>query len=237
MRDLQLQVQSLARDVRRLRAGVALLTVILGILALSGFQRGAERQVLRARGLVIVDEQGRERILIGAPVPASRQRVRTDTARARRAWAARFPRQYMEWYRGYRHDMHGVLVLNEAGFDVVAVGDSLPDPNIGRRIASHAGLIFNTAEGEERGGIGVQRSAAGYSAGLGLDSPTQSDAIGLWVSERRGVYLSVSQGAASGRFGAFPLPRGVAPESSRFEFGLLIRQGDTVRHRLTASSP
>src|SRR6478672_4001016 len=37
-------------------------------------------QVLRARGLIIVDERGRERIFIGSPVPDSREGARRKPA-------------------------------------------------------------------------------------------------------------------------------------------------------------
>ena len=232
-------IATLTREVRYLRALVVGLLVAVSAVAVSGFQRNQQAQVLRARGLVIIDEQGRERILIGAPIPAARNRVRTDTARVRALWGARFPARYMEWYRDYRHAMHGVLVLNELGYDVVAIGDSLPDPNIGRRVASHAGIIFNTGEGHERGGMGAQRAAdGGYAAGLGLDSPTQSDAVGLWVSEKRGAYLVVANGTARVELGTLRAQRSAAPRSSSApDIGVAVSNGDTVRYRVSAIRP
>ena len=43
-------------------------------------QSGNMPQVLRARGLIIVDERGRERIFIGAPVPDPKEGARRTTA-------------------------------------------------------------------------------------------------------------------------------------------------------------
>ena len=43
-------------------------------------QLGNAPQVLRARGLIIVDERGRERIFIGSPVPDARDGVRRKPA-------------------------------------------------------------------------------------------------------------------------------------------------------------
>ena len=47
--------------------------------------------VLRAHGLIIEDDAGRERILIGALIPEAGNRVRTDTTRLRELWGPRHP--------------------------------------------------------------------------------------------------------------------------------------------------
>ena len=104
-------------------------------------------------------------------------------------------------------------------------------------MASHVGILFNTAEGHERGGIGAQRAADGsYAAGLGLDSPTQSDAVGLWVSEKRGAYLVVANGAARIAVGSLPVRPNADTPSVR-DVGIAVSNGDTVRHRLSAMRP
>ena len=125
----------LERQVHYLRVVAGALGA-LSLVAMGAAFRQGQPQILRARGLIIEDQAGRERILIGAPIPFAKNRVRTDTARVAKLWAGRFPNpaQYMEWYRGYRHSMHGMVVLDENGMDRLAVGDSTPDPNIGRRI-------------------------------------------------------------------------------------------------------
>ena len=77
----------------------------------------------------------------------------------------------MEWYKRYRHDGVGMVVLNAEGYDRVLVGDGLPDPNTGQRISSPTGLLWNDHEGFELGGIGANRLLEGgeYRNGLGLD--------------------------------------------------------------------
>jgi hypothetical protein len=73
--------------------------------------------VLRIRGLVIEDASGRERILIGAPIPAAANRVRTDETRAREFWAGRYPDpdRYMGFYKGYNHETNGILIPTDTG--------------------------------------------------------------------------------------------------------------------------
>lgn len=61
MMDLERQL----RRTRRLVAGLLMLAVGAPVVA----WRSSEPEVLRVRGLVVVDEQGRERIHLGAPVP------------------------------------------------------------------------------------------------------------------------------------------------------------------------
>ena len=113
--------------------------------------------VLRVRGLVIEDAAGRERILIGAPIPEAANRVRTDEARVREIWGPRFPdeEQYMGYYQDYDHSTNGLVILSEDGFDRLVLGDPVSDPNIGRRIGPSTGLVINDAEGFERSGYGL----------------------------------------------------------------------------------
>ncbi|MFL5542194.1 MAG: hypothetical protein ACJ8J0_24620, partial [Longimicrobiaceae bacterium] len=137
------QVLVLQRAVRRLQLMVLCTWLGGGVLALVAFRRsGHEQDVVRTRGIVIVDDAGRERILIGAPVPAAANRVRTDIRRVEQLWGARFPRRWLtEWYPTYRNSLHGMVVLDERGIDRLAIGDSVPDPNIGKRWGAEAGMV------------------------------------------------------------------------------------------------
>lgn len=128
--------------------------------------------VIRTRGIIVEDSLGRDRILIGAPFPASHGRIRTDTAQVRARWAKYFGHDsYMQGYKGYRHDGTGMVVLDAEGHDRLLIGDGLPDPNTGQRISSPTGMIWNDHEGFELGGIGANRllESGEYRNGLGLD--------------------------------------------------------------------
>lgn len=227
--------------VRQRRAGVLLLTagiILVGVMAAGrpALLRGAaqdaaaEDQVLRARGLVIVDEAGRERILIGAPIPDADNRVRTDMARVEDIWGPRFPRAYIdEFYPTYRHRMHGMLVLDENGFDRIALGDSVPDPNIGQRVGPASGVLINDAEGFERSGYALLDVDSVYRVVLGLDGD----------DGREGVVLSLHDGGPRGLTisGDASIFLGTAPESTyvaRGEAfsGLLMETEAGEAHRL-----
>ena len=99
--------ERLTRTIRWLQVYAALMTIALVVLF---FRSGTGKDgVLRARGLVIEDDAGRERILIGAPIPEAANRVRTDTVRLREAWAPRFSEfseDYMEEYMSYYQDFN-----------------------------------------------------------------------------------------------------------------------------------
>jgi hypothetical protein len=146
----------------------------LSLLPLLYFLKQPVRRetVIRTRGIVIEDENGKDRILIGAPIPYSANRVRTDTNLVRKYWAGTFPdaAQYMQWYKNYKHSANGMVVMNEAGFDVVLMGDDLADPNIGKRRYKSSGLLWNSQEGWERGGAGVNTTEDGKSRPtIGID--------------------------------------------------------------------
>ena len=67
---------------RRLRvlgiATTAFAIVALSALTLPSVTAQGQAQVLRARGLIIVDEQGRDRIVIGSPVPDPKEGKRLN---------------------------------------------------------------------------------------------------------------------------------------------------------------
>jgi len=223
----------LERQLRQQRRALGA-AVVVGTIALLGGFAPATRDVIRTRGIVIVDERGRERILIGAPIPAAANRVRTNPARVERAWASRFPdpQQYMRWYAGYRHSMHGMLVLDENGYDRLAIGDSTPDPNIGKRIGAGPGIEINDAQGFERTGYGLLTVAGKDRVVLGLDGEDGEEAVVLSVHDGGTAGLSVR--AKNGRsifLGASPASPGRAVTNATA--GLLLLRGDTTVHRLS----
>lgn len=161
--------------------------------------RAARSQgVLRARGLVIEDAQGRDRILLGAPIPESRHRLRTDLERVRQHWASRLGgEKYMEDYATYNHDVSGVVFLNEQGYDKLILGEKTPDPNTGKRLVEAAGLTLNDDEGFERGGLGISRTEGGeYRVTLGMDDPKLGEAVHLFVLEdgTKGLRIAYEDG-------------------------------------------
>ena len=80
-------LRRLTRQVHALRAYCFVLTmVVLGGLVVGFANEEQDRDVLRLKGIIIEDEQGRERILIGAPIPHAKSRVRTDFDKAVKQW-------------------------------------------------------------------------------------------------------------------------------------------------------
>lgn len=128
--------------------------------------------IIRAKGIIIEDSSGRDRILIGSPIPFSKDRVRTDTNLVRKYWAKNFGdgHQYMEWYKNYYNSAEGMVVMNKQGFDRVLLGDKLADPNSGKRMFQSAGILWNDKEGWELGGAGVNTTKDGKSRSvMGVD--------------------------------------------------------------------
>jgi hypothetical protein len=101
------------------------------------------------------------------------------------------PTPYMGWYRNYRHSMHGMLVLDEHGFDRLAVGDSTTDPNIGQRIGRATGIEINDERGFERSGYGLLRVGDANRVVLGLDSRNGTEGAALSLFDNGRVGLSI----------------------------------------------
>jgi len=186
----------LEKQIRRLRVCVAFLGAAVLFLVGTAFSK-QERQadILRARGLIIEDDQGRERILIGSPIPAAKNRIRTDLNRVREVWGKRFPEKYMDWYRGYQNDMSGLLILDANGFDRVAVGDPVPDPNVGKRIAPSRGLVINDEEGFERSGYGLLKVENHYRVVLGMDNAQGQEGASVFLMDDGPVGLELQDGS------------------------------------------
>lgn len=168
----------LQHEVGRLRLLVIIaLLAVIALAAVSLLRKPAEAQarpepVLRAQGLVITDAQGHDRILIGAPVPASNDRVRKDDA------------------------SDGIIFLGKTGADRLAVGQ-LPTLHIDgktykrRGDDDNYGMTLYDTKGSERGGLA---SMGGGRIGLALDRATPPyEAIGLMIDDSEnfaGIYIN-----------------------------------------------
>ncbi|HMW27596.1 MAG TPA: hypothetical protein PKL81_16060 [Ferruginibacter sp.] len=231
---IELLRQELAQQKRKLNRvllAAALLILVLSSQFLFSFREYDGNKVLKARGLVIVDDNGRERILIGAPLPGAANRVRTDTARVRELWSKRFgnPEQYMKWYRDYNHQANGILILDEQGFDKVCLGDGVPDANIGPRIGKQTGLIFCDPEGFERGGIGVLNVGEKQNrVVMALDGENGTDATGISVMEDGETGFFAGGKGYRMFLGASPAD-GYTPEPF---FGMLINKKKQTLYKL-----
>jgi len=158
----------LQREVARLRLLVIIaLLAVIALAAVSLLRKpdtpAKADPILRAQGLVITDAQGHDRILIGAPVPASKDRTRKDDA------------------------SDGIIFLGKTGADRLALGQ-WPATFIGgksyHRIGDgdNYGMILYDTKGSERGGMGFMGMGR---VGLMLDRATAPfDAIGMMVDDK-----------------------------------------------------
>ena len=223
--------EQLTRTIRWLQVYAALMTVALAVLFVrSGTPTDG---VLRARGLIIEDEAGRERILIGAPVPEAANRVRTDEARVQEVWAPRYPDAdaYMGYYQDYSHETNGLLILSEDGFDRLVLGDPVPDPNIGRRIAPSTGMVINDAEGFERMGYGLKVVNGVSRVGLGLDTDRIEEGLLLTLDDDGLLGVTVGTGADGIFLGSAPAGHRWTGVAEAFQ-GLLIRRNGEIVHEV-----
>ncbi len=180
--------------------GIALITV--------SFTKLNRFDLIRAKGIIIEDANGKDRILIGAPVPFSKNRVRTDTALVRKHWASQFddPNQYMGWYKKYKNASNGIIFMNEEGFDEVLVGENLADANVGVRMYEISGILFNNKKGWERGGAGVNTTADGKTRqGIGFDDES-GEAMHMMTLEDGSKALIIADENGSLRIGMSKKP-------------------------------
>lgn len=182
---------------------IGILNLIAFSFYLLSFTNTDRFDLIRAKGIIIEDENGKDRILIGSPVPYSKDRVRTDTTLVRKYWASQFkdPDQYMGWFKKYKNKSNGIIFMNEEGFDEVLVGENLADPNAGVRMFEMSGILFNNKKGWERGGAGVNTTEDGKSrSGVGFDDES-GEAMHLMTLEDGSKALIISDDNGSMRIG------------------------------------
>jgi hypothetical protein len=178
IRILEKRTQQLERRLRTFQWTALFAIMVIGAyavaklpLAYADAPPGA--QILRTRGIIIEDEKGRERILLGAPIPLVEGRKRKDATTA-------------------------LLFLNENGTDRVVVGFS-PDPQIkglvAKRVAPSSGIQINDDNGNERGGFGYLDNGR---VSLGLDWKDR-EGVSLTIDDQAG-HAAVMLGGETGGY-------------------------------------
>ena len=235
--DFHAALARLERQVARLKALVVFLIAGAGLtlgaaptLFPAARAQQPDDRVLRVRGIVIEDEGGRERVLIGAPIPSASNRVRTNEERVRKLWGPRYPNvdQYMGFYKDYRHSTNGIVILDENGFDRVAIGDPVPDPNIGRRIGPSTGVVINDEQGSERTGYGLLNVNGSRRVVLGMDTARGVEGLTLVLNDEGSTGMAIRDPQRLIYVGTAPATAGVAGAQQSFH-GLLVRAADGIR--------
>lgn len=177
-------------ETKQLKQKFNLLLLLTSVLVLVCtyllFFKNEQNEFIRVKGIIVEDNNGKERILIGAPVPYAKNRVRTDTARVWKYWG-NDEKEFMEWYKDYDHSNYGILILDSLGFDRVAIGNHVPDLSFGQRIGPLTGMIINDENGTERSGYGLLNINGENRMNLGLDDKYGIDRVSLTVDEN-GIY-------------------------------------------------
>lgn len=133
----------------------------------------ADDGILRGRGLVLTDASGKARVLIGAPFPETKDRMRQDVRTA------------------------SLVFLDEQGHDRLTIGENPPAQINGavsptfQRLANGAasyGILLHDPLGNERGGMGFNSTGR---ASIALDRPN-GDAWGAFVDDKTGFAGTLS---------------------------------------------
>jgi len=233
---MQNEINSLSRKLKAVYlifGGLLLLQTafFFGTKAEAGGDK--ENQIVRTRGIIIVDEKGRERVLIGAPIPASKHRVFSDKSKALAAWKDKMPEnvnQFWDNFQNLNKDAVGMIVLDENGFDRLSVGDQLPDPNSGKRIGTATGMAFNNNKGYERGGFGIIDVGGSERVNLGMDSPT-GEALTLSVIDGKGMGIRINDRNNQIFLGNLPAKTWENQTDQNFS-GYMFRQNGEIKNQL-----
>lgn len=166
------RIKNIERQLRIYRAGCIILLLVVGAVVCMSTRSNDD--ILRVKGLIIEDAQGRARIIMGAPAPKVPGRTRTD-------------------------DFTGIAYMDENGADRLTFGKE-PDPmtagGIKPRYVGGVGILIHDKAGVERGGYGVLDDDRALltldwpktGEALALSADDHFAAIGLFHWSKPGVY-------------------------------------------------
>lgn len=180
------------QEIKSLKVYSLILTIFVVILLVKTFVTNSNQlpDVIRVQGIIVEDVNGKERILIGAPVPYATNRVRTDSVRAKKSWGFIHP-DYMKFYKDFDHSANGIIILDDKGYDRIAIGNNTPDPNIGARIAPSSGIAINDENGFERSGYGILKVNGVNRVNLGMDTNKGTEGMVLSVDDDGTTGISI----------------------------------------------
>lgn len=166
------RIKTLETKARYLTGACILLLVVLSAFAFpwqsASVKAADDAKVLRVRGLIIEDAQGRARILLGAPFPSVPERIRQDATGT------------------------DLVFLDEKGYDRFRVGEMLPAMPGFHRIGTAYGATILDTKGNERGGLGFLSNGKNVNrATIALDragnGSVSADAVGMIVDDATGM--------------------------------------------------
>lgn len=117
-------------------AQFAMLVLVYLFLGHGAVQAKGANEILRAQGLIIEDTAGRARVILGAPFPGVKDRMRQDVR------------------------TEAIVFLDEQGHDRLTLGEQTPVQQNGKvdartsRISPGFGVTIHDDKGNERGGLG-----------------------------------------------------------------------------------
>lgn len=172
--------------------GIGLIVLLISVALL--FIERFSQSIITTEGLIIVDQEGNDRILIGAPIPHSKDRIRDDLQKVESSYADWFPPEanFMENFENeVDNQAFGILILDKNGYDKLAVGDYVPDPFFGKRIGPSTGIIINDSTGIERTGYGLLKLEDRYRVSLGFDRNDGYEGMILGLDDKEGSQISI----------------------------------------------
>ncbi len=238
------EIDAIKKELTKLKVRnqvlVSLLLILIIALISSAFVQPTGSkvpEVIRVQGIIIEDNKGNERILIGAPIPFAENRIRTDTSRIKLTWGKRMGGNYMKWYKNYNHDANGIVILDENGWDKIVIGDPVPDPIIGNRIGPETGMVYNDSQGLERSGYGLLDVEGELRTVLGLDHGNGTEGAALSVMPDGSVGLYLNSDGNSIFLGRATPSHWTSPDSSDFNGMIFQDNNDNYRIFKTKKAP
>ncbi len=231
---MEQKIKQIEKQLKFQRIYALITTIALVVFIILTFRnKGNNFGIIRAKGIIITDSLGRERVLIGTPIPFAKNRVRTNLSKVKEAWSKSFPEKYMDWYKEDNNSANGIIILDEQGFDRIAIGNPTPDPNIGKRIGISTGMVINDEFGYERTGYAVTNVDGKNRVVLGLDRNNGTEGATLAILEDGSAGLGINYTKNSLYLGNTNANSFLTRMNQNF-FGLIISDNSMAKYNLNS---
>ncbi|MEL1242635.1 hypothetical protein AAEO56_00060 [Flavobacterium sp. DGU11] len=168
------QIKSLQKQVHQLRVILFVIISLFLLAALVSFTTG-KSEIIRTKGIIIEDNQGKPFIIMGNPLPQDKLRKRKDP-------------------------LGGLVFLDDKGTDRLFIGKDGKLQMGGELVDRNSegwSYIINDTVGDERGGFGFSDEEDRIGLGLDYGGKDGLEAIYLNASQE-GAYILVNANVAKG---------------------------------------
>lgn len=177
------EIQEIKKEIHSLKVRNRFLTMLLIFVLLFSLVMNIDtnKDFLRVKGIVVEDDLGNERILIGAPIPFVSGR---KDKKEMQVIGHRNRHYQLELAEGkYRKNDYGIMLLDSLGFDRIMIGQQYGKTDQEKQKPPFTGISIYDSLGEKRTEYGISHAIGNEKTHLELNTVNKEEKIALSINE------------------------------------------------------